>query len=164
MQKSFDPVDLAQALPVLVVDDQSAMRTILTGKLAEIGLQDVTACASPPEAVTALRHRRHGLILSDVEMSPVSGMDFLNFLRATSVTATIPFIFVTASMQFAHVSDAKWLKADGYLLKPFDSHTLRRTIVEALSRISPVREAEGEPRKQEEVTVNSRARRFNERR
>lgn len=133
---------LASACPVLVVDDQAAMLKILRARFEEIGMADVTLASNPPEAVAALRRRPHALIVSDVEMSPVNGFEFLQFVRAQPSLARIPFILVTASLQFTHVSDARALNADGYLLKPFEAVALRRIIVDVLVRKAPTRTVE----------------------
>ncbi|MEJ1932064.1 response regulator [Nostoc sp. NIES-2111] len=135
---------LAAARPVLVVDDQATMLKILRSRFEEIGLHDVTLAANPPEAVAALRRKSHGLIVSDVEMSPVNGFEFLQFVRAQPSLARIPFVLVTASLQFTHVSDARALNADGYLLKPFEAAALRRTVLDVMARRAPERTTEDE--------------------
>jgi two-component system chemotaxis response regulator CheY len=135
---------LAAARPVLVVDDQPTMLKILRSRFEEIGLDDLTLVANPPEAVAALRRRTHGLIFSDVEMSPVNGFEFLQFVRAQPSLARIPFVLVTASLQFTHVSDARALNADGYLLKPFEAAALRRTVLDVMARRAPERTSEEE--------------------
>ena len=133
---------LAAACPVLVVDDQTAMLKILRSRFDQIGITDVTLTSNPPEAVAALRRRPHALIVSDVEMSPVNGFEFLQFVRAQPSLARIPFVLVTASLQFTHVSDARALNADGYLLKPFEAVALKRTIVDVMSRRGTSRTSE----------------------
>ena len=130
---------LAAACPVLVVDDQAAMLKILRSRFEDIGISDVTLTSNPPEAVAALRRRPHALIVSDVEMSPVNGFEFLQFVRAQPSLARIPFVLVTASLQFTHVSDARALNADAYLLKPFEAVALRRTVLDLMARRSPTR-------------------------
>jgi len=114
---------------VLVVDDYSTMRRILVNQLRQIGIKKTVEAADGDEAYDKLLNNSIHLIISDWNMEPVSGLDFLKKVRANPKTAHTPFIMVTAEARPENVVIAKKAGVDNYIVKPFNADTLKKKIV-----------------------------------
>ncbi len=117
---------------VLVVDDQKAMIGLIRSLLVDLGFQDIRDASDGTVALEKLRTETFGLVLSDLYMEPVSGLDLLRTMRADKKINTIPFVMITASAQPETLTEARALGANGYILKPFSITTLRRTLAKVL--------------------------------
>ncbi|MBN2449078.1 MAG: sigma-54-dependent Fis family transcriptional regulator [Lentisphaeria bacterium] len=128
---------------ILVVDDDPGQRRLLAGFLEQQGYT-VHAAASGAEALAILEGTPVDLVVSDVRMPGMSGIEFLR--RARTLRAVVPVIMVTA---FAHIRDAVQAIRDGalnYLEKPIDLDELRDVVQGALgSRGASRPAAEPEP-------------------
>lgn len=123
-------VDLS--MPVLVVDDYKAMVRIIQNLLKSLGFSNVHGAVSAQEAVAKMAENEYGLIISDWNMEPMSGMDLLLKLRADDEKKDIPFIMVTAESKTEHVVAAKRAGVNNYIVKPFNAQTLKQKIVGVL--------------------------------
>lgn len=115
-------------MPVLVVDDYRSMIAIIRGLLKQIGLEDVDEAMNGAEALQKLTERRHGLVMADWYMEPMSGYDLLKEIRADADLAATRFIMVTAESKTENVIAAKKAGVDSYIVKPFNAQTLRSKI------------------------------------
>jgi CheY-like chemotaxis protein len=120
--------------PILVVEDDAAVREVLIAALVdEMGL-DVATAASGGEALTMLRSLRPSMILLDLTMPGVSGLDVLDHLRANGTIRTIPVVSMTAlSASSAERQAALQAGSVAILDKPFDLQELMDTVEGVLS-------------------------------
>jgi two-component system chemotaxis response regulator CheY len=119
-------------LPILIVDDQKTMLRIIRTLLQQIGFTNVTEALDGTKALELMRTQNFGLILSDWNMEPMSGMDFLKAVRGGSVNENVPFIMVTAENKTENVIAAKQAGVNNYIVKPFNADTLRVKIESVL--------------------------------
>lgn len=106
------------AHPVLVVDDDPSVRTLLSITLADAGFR--VEEASTGEAALDLVHRRpYSVVLLDNRMPGMSGMSVLARLRADEVTRTLPVLIVTAEEEIEARVNGLQQGADDYIIKPF---------------------------------------------
>jgi two-component system chemotaxis response regulator CheY len=117
-----------QSLSILVVDDYRTMIRIIRNLLKQIGFEDVDEATDGSEALAKLRGRRYGLIISDWNMEPMTGFDFLREVRADPELAKTPFIMVTAESKTENVIAAKKAGVNNYIVKPFNAQTLKNKI------------------------------------
>lgn len=110
---------------ILVVDDYNTMRRIIRNLLKQLGFDHVEEAAHGGEAITKLRERSFGLIISDWNMEPVSGLDLLKQVRGEDKLKNIPFIMVTAESKPENVIAAKQAGVSNYIVKPFNAETLK---------------------------------------
>jgi two-component system alkaline phosphatase synthesis response regulator PhoP len=103
---------------ILAVDDEMHIRTLLRLNLQKVGFEVATA-ADGREALDSVKLRRPDLIVLNVMMPDVSGMDVLRALQAEEATRSIPVIMLTAKRQEADVIMAHYHGAQIYLTKPF---------------------------------------------
>jgi putative two-component system response regulator len=118
---------------VLIIDDLMVtlmvLRSMLEGKYA------TCIAKSALDGLVVLKSTHVDLILLDIEMPGMSGMDFLSQLR-TGPYRNIPVIFITSTTTLDAIGKAHELGAKGYLVKPVEARTLLDKIEEVLKTIS----------------------------
>lgn len=121
-------MSLDLSLPVLVVDDYRTMARIIRNLLKAIGFTDIDEAADGSEALGKLAERDYGLIISDWNMLPMTGYEFLQRVRASERHSHLPFLMVTAESKTENVIAAKKAGVSNYIVKPFTAETLRAKI------------------------------------
>ena len=119
-------------MPILVVDDYQTMVKIVRSMLAQIGFEDVDSASDGQEALTKMREKKYGLVISDWNMEPMNGLDLLRKVRAEQ-QREVRFIMVTAESKTEHVIAARRAGVDNYIVKPFNAQTLQTKIQAALA-------------------------------
>jgi two-component system, chemotaxis family, chemotaxis protein CheY len=113
---------------VLVVDDFVTMRRILRSLLQQIGFKNIDDVADGGSALMKLRDTRFGLVISDWNMEPMSGLQLLQEVRADDELKHMPFIMVTAESKKENVVAAREAGVSNYIVKPFNADTLKKKI------------------------------------
>ena len=116
------------SLPILVVDDSAMMITIVKNLLRQIGFADVDDANDGAAALTKMRERQYGLVISDWKMAPMAGYELLREVRKDEALKRTPFIMVTAEAKTEHVIAAKRAGVSNYIVKPFSALTLKTKI------------------------------------
>ncbi len=119
-------VDLS--MPILVVDDYNTMIRIIRNLLRQLGFEDIDDAGDGASALSKMRDRRYGLVISDWNMEPMTGYDLLKEIRGDPNLAGIPFIMVTAESKTDNVIAAKKAGVNNYIVKPFNAQTLKSKI------------------------------------
>ena len=114
-------------MPVLVVDDHGATIQIIRALLRQVGFADVDDACNGAEALTKMRLRRYGLVISEWHLKPMTGHDCLREVRGDSGFKRIPLIVIGESNSDSVVA-AKKAGANVYIVKPFDAQTLKAKI------------------------------------
>lgn len=130
-------MSLDLSLPVLVVDDYRTMARIIRNLLKAIGFTDIDEAADGSEALGKLAERDYGLIISDWNMLPMTGYEFLQRVRASERHSHLPFLMVTAESKTENVIAAKKAGVSNYIVKPFTAETLRAKIEAVLGGSVP---------------------------
>jgi len=116
------------SMSVLVVDDYNTMIRIIRNLLKQLGFVDVDEASDGADALTKMRAKKYGLIISDWNMEPMTGYDLLKQVRSDPSLASIPFIMVTAESKTDNVIAAKKAGVNNYIVKPFNAQTLKSKI------------------------------------
>ena len=124
------PID--KSLSVLVVDDYKTMLRIIRNLLKQIDFHNVEESTDGADALTRLRARQFGLVISDWNMHPMTGLQLLQEIRADAKLCATPFIMVTAESKSENVIAAKQAGVSNYIVKPFNAETLRDKIEKVL--------------------------------
>jgi two-component system chemotaxis response regulator CheY len=119
-------VDLSK--PVLVVDDYNTMIRIIRNLLRQLGFEHIDDASDGSVALSKMRQRKYGLVISDWNMEPMTGYDLLQEVRADPALAATPFIMVTAESKTENVIAAKKAGVSNYIVKPFNAQTLKNKI------------------------------------
>lgn len=121
-------------LNVLIVDDQTTMLRIIRNMLQQIGFKNIHDTTSGETAIEISQNTAFDLIISDWNMEPITGLDFLKAVRASPKTQHTPFIMVTAENKIENIVIAKQAGVNNYIVKPFSQETLRGKIEQVLSK------------------------------
>jgi two-component system chemotaxis response regulator CheY len=115
---------------VLIVDDSAAIRKILQRVLrqTDIPIGDVLEAGDGVEALKALKDRNVHLILSDINMPNMDGIQLLTQVKASDKWKSVPFIMVTTEGGQAKVIEAVQLGAAGYVRKPFTAEQIKEKL------------------------------------
>lgn len=105
---------------ILYVEDEPDIRCVAQMTLEMVGGFEVIACASGAEAVELAARETFDLLLLDVMMPGMDGIDTLHALRAMPSTATTPAVFMTAKVQSAEIESYRAAGAMDVIPKPFD--------------------------------------------
>jgi two-component system chemotaxis response regulator CheY len=119
-------------LPILLVDDDAMVRSVLLEYLKEFGFKHVIDTKDPQKALKLIQDPSVsiGLILSDWEMPGLSGLTLLKAARNAPHRRQTKFIMITSqqSMERFKVTQAAQLRVSSYLVKPFQADTLKERI------------------------------------
>ncbi len=117
---------------VLVVDDYQTMLGVLRNLLRQLEFNNVEEATDGEVALQKLRENNFGLIVSDWNMEPMTGIQLLREVRADEKLKQIPFIMITAESKSENVIAAKDAGVSNYIVKPFNAETLRAKMVSVL--------------------------------
>ena len=119
---------------ILIVDDSSVMRKIVGRSLRQAGLEvlQVLEASNGSEALSLARENSLDLILSDINMPLMDGLEFVRQLRGMEATQNIPVIMITTEAGEAHVVQALSLGASGYIRKPFTPEQIKERLIPLL--------------------------------
>ena len=124
------PMD--RTMNVLIVDDYKTMLRIIRNLLKQLDFDNVEEATDGAEALAKLRAGNFGLVISDWNMEPMTGLDLLKEIRADARLKQLPFIMITAESKTENVVAAKQAGVSNYIVKPFNAETLREKIEKVL--------------------------------
>jgi two-component system chemotaxis response regulator CheY len=115
----------------LIVDDSSVMRKIIERSLRQAGLDSlvVLEAGSGTEGLEVLRSKQVDLILSDINMPSMDGLEFLRELRAQNLAPGVPVVMITTESSEEHVKQAILSGAQGYIRKPFTAEQVKERVL-----------------------------------
>ncbi len=115
---------------VLIVDGSAAIRKILLRVLrhAEIPLGDVFEAGDGLEAIEMLKTKKVGLVLSEIYMPNMDGLQLLSHLRSLEEFQAVPVVMITTEGSHNKVLEAVSLGASGYVRKPFTADQIKSTL------------------------------------
>jgi len=115
---------------ILVVDDEEALRTVLSSELASEGYQ-VESASDGDEAISIIEKKQFDLVLLDIKMPKVDGFEVLKFIKKSF--PAIKVIMLTAFADLKNAIESKKLGAEDFISKPYDLVDLLTTIERVLS-------------------------------
>jgi two-component system chemotaxis response regulator CheY len=118
----------------LIVDDSSVMRKIVERCLRQAGLDLSQVCeaSNGAEALVLLNDQQFDLILSDINMPVMDGLEFIRNIQGMEKVKDIPVIMITTEGGEKHVVEALSLGAKGYIRKPFTADQVKEHVVPVL--------------------------------
>lgn len=118
------------ALDVLIVDDSAAIRKILQRMLGQAGvsLGRVLEAGDGVEALEKLKTEPVNLVLSDINMPNMDGIQLLSMLKSNADFRNLPVIMITTEGGEAKVMEAVQLGAAGYVRKPFTADQIKEKL------------------------------------
>ena len=111
---------------ILIVEDSSTMRSLLGSSLEELeGPVKLVEVASGFEALRALPRQRFDLIVTDINMPDINGLELVSFVKRNPAYREIPLVIVSTEGSERDRDKGLQLGADAYVVKPFDPEGLR---------------------------------------
>ena len=122
---------------ILIVEDSPTMRALLVSALEDLeGPLKITEVESGFEALRQLPREAYDLILTDINMPDINGLELVSFVKTNEAYRSIPLIIVSTEGSERDRDKGMSLGADAYLVKPFDPEDLCQIARELLSRSS----------------------------
>jgi two-component system chemotaxis response regulator CheY len=116
---------------ILIVDDSSVMRKIVERSLRQAGLDPLVVfeAGSGTEGLEVLRGKQVDLILSDINMPSMDGLEFLRHIREQNLAPGVPVVMITTESSEEHVKQAITAGAQGYIRKPFTAEQVKERVL-----------------------------------
>jgi two-component system chemotaxis response regulator CheY len=116
---------------ILVVDDSAAIRKILTRVLRQTGMaiQTIHEAGDGQDALAVMAQHRIDLVLSDINMPKMDGLQLLASLKASAQWRGVPVVMITTEGGETKVAEAVRLGAAGYVRKPFTADQIKEKLV-----------------------------------
>ena len=119
-------------MSILIVDDYKTMIRIIRNLLKQVGFTNVDEAIDGHSALTKLRDKEFGLVISDWNMEPMSGLQLLKEVRADVSLKELPFIMITAESKSENLIAAKEAGVSTYIVKPFNAAILKGKLAAVL--------------------------------
>lgn len=119
-------------MKVLIVDDYKTMLRILRNLLRQLNFTNIDEATDGSMALQKLREESFGMVISDWNMEPMTGIQLLREVRSDDKLKHLPFIMITAESKSENVIAAKEAGVSNYIVKPFNAETLKTKMVSVL--------------------------------
>jgi two-component system chemotaxis response regulator CheY len=118
------------AFNVLIVDDSSTMRAVIkkTIKVSGFNVGQFLEAGDGEQALDVLKDEWVDLVLSDINMPNMNGLELIGRMHADEIMRTIPVVMVTTEAGDDKVRQSKALGAVGYIKKPFQPQDIKNTL------------------------------------
>ena len=122
------------SIRVLIVDDSSVMRKIVERSLRQAGIElaKVFEAGNGAEALGVLKENQVDLILCDINMPVMDGLEFIKQLPGVANAKDVPVVMITTEGSETHVVQALSCGARGYIRKPFTPEQVREQVMPVL--------------------------------
>lgn len=128
-------MSLRDKIRIMVVDDMSTSRGLITQALDAFGIRNVSTAENGMEALKSIAAHPVHLIISDYNMPEMDGLQLLHHLRASPKTKGVGFILITGRAEQQIVDHGKKLGMNNYLKNPFEQTGLRNYIEAVVGRL-----------------------------
>lgn len=126
---------LRDQLKVLVVDDMSTSRGLITQALDAMGIRSVATAADGPGALQSIQAAPVHLVISDYNMPGMDGLALLAALRGGAKTANVGFLLITGRADQTIIDKGRALKMNNFIAKPFEPRDLKTAIEAIVGRL-----------------------------
>ena len=128
-------MSLRDQIRILVVDDMSTSRGLITQALDAFGVRNVTTAENGKDALKSIAAHPVHLVISDYNMPEMDGLQLLHQLRGSPKTKGVGFILITGRAEQQIIDHGKKLGMNNYLKKPFEPAGLRNCIEVVVGRL-----------------------------
>ncbi len=119
---------------ILIVEDSGTMRSLLVQALEELDPDvKVDEAQNGFEALRQLPRQRYDLILTDINMPDINGLELVSFVKGNESYRTIPLVIVSTEGSERDRAKGLELGADAYLVKPFEAQELQHLVADLLA-------------------------------
>jgi two-component system chemotaxis response regulator CheY len=126
---------LRDQLRIMVVDDMSTSRGLITQALDTIGIRNIVVAPDAPSALQAIARSPVHLVISDYHMPGMDGLQLLHALRSEGNTSKVGFLLITGRADTEVVDKGRRLGMNNLVRKPFDTAALQQAIEAVVGRL-----------------------------
>lgn len=120
--------------PILIAEDSAVTRAFLVSTLEDIDDLEIVEASTGFEALKQLPRRKFSLIITDINMPDINGLELINFVKSNIHYSSIPLIVVTTEGAENDRKKGLALGADEYLVKPIDPEELQAIVGKYLGK------------------------------
>lgn len=128
-------MSLREKLRIMVVDDMSTSRGLITQALDSIGISNIASAADAKTALEMIEKSPVHLVVSDYNMPEMSGLHLLHALRQRPTTAKVGFLMITGRADKEIIEHGRRLGMNNYIKKPFQPQDLKAAIEAIVGRL-----------------------------
>ena len=129
-------MSILQKLELMVVDDTSVSRMLITESLAEIGVKNISMAKDGKQALAALMAKPVHLVISDMNMPGLDGLGLLKALREFKPTSKIGFILLTGSADKSLIERGRQFGLNNFIAKPFSTKAVKTAIEAVVGKLA----------------------------
>lgn len=119
---------------ILIVEDSATMRSLITASLESLAeTVKVVEARNGFEALRQLPREPFDLVVTDINMPDINGLELASFMKGSEKYASIPLVIVSTEGSERDVEKGLGIGADAYLVKPFDPEALRQIVLDLLA-------------------------------
>ena len=119
---------------ILIVEDSATMRSLIGASLEAIDADvKIVEARSGFEALRLLPRESYDLVVTDINMPDINGLELASFMKGSAKYASIPLVIVSTEGSERDVEKGLGIGADAYLVKPFDPEALRQIVLDLLA-------------------------------
>ena len=119
---------------ILIVEDSATMRSLIGASLEAIDASvKIVEAKSGFEALRLLPRETFDLVVTDINMPDINGLELASFMKSSAKYASIPLVIVSTEGSERDVEKGLGIGADAYLVKPFDPEALRQIVLDLLA-------------------------------
>ncbi len=118
---------------ILIVEDSATTRALISAVIDEMGDFNIVEAASGFEALKLLPTQEFNLVITDVNMPDINGLELINFIKNNSRYSHIPLIIVSTEKSEEDQKRGMALGAMAYITKPFKAYELQEVIKQAIT-------------------------------
>ena len=121
-------MSVSMTMPSLIVDDYNTMIRIMRNLLRQLGFTNIDEACDGRTALAKMQSKEYALVISDASMSPMTGMEFLQRVRADERIAQTPFVMVANDNGEGAEAETR-AGASTYIVKPFTAQSLKTKLM-----------------------------------
>lgn len=114
---------------ILIAEDSSTMRALIVATIEDMGGLEVVEAANGFEALRALPREKVDMVITDINMPNINGLELVSFVRNNPAYSQIPIIIVSTEASERDREKGIALGANAYLVKPFDPQDLQSLVL-----------------------------------
>nr|MBI3612186.1 response regulator [Nitrospirota bacterium] len=124
------------ALKVLVVDDEKLTQMLVSQILKKLGVAYVKKVCNGKQALAELRTVQYDLVVTDVNMPEINGIELTKSIRADSALSHIPVLILTGDAELAVMQKAIQVGANDFIVKPFTAEVFEKKLAKIFPHLS----------------------------
>ncbi|WP_269532512.1 response regulator [Chitinimonas sp. BJYL2] len=126
--------DVIKSLHFLVVEDAASMRQVITAQLKAMGAERITGATQGQDALNILNKQKVDVVLTDLHMPVMSGLELLRAIRASEQFKHLPVLMITSENERGELQSIAQSGVTEILIKPYNASMLELKLISTLRK------------------------------